>query len=170
VTPAAAAIWPGESTTITVTADDGDGDPLSYTWSANGGQLTGTGATATWTAPSTGGSFTISVTVSDGRGGQAQDDTEVQAGATVRGTVISVTDGSPVRGVTVTIGGLSATTDAQGEFSILGVGQGTHTVGLTGNWFVAGNVTVSPSSPGQDVQVGDVPAADIGGGPPPPPF
>jgi hypothetical protein len=49
---------------------DGDDDELSYNWSADGGGITGDGATVTWTAPNSEGSYNIAVTVTDGHGGE----------------------------------------------------------------------------------------------------
>jgi hypothetical protein len=56
-------------TQIVCQASDADGDTLTYQWSADGGTITGEGSTITWTAPSTSGNYTITVTASDGQGG-----------------------------------------------------------------------------------------------------
>ena len=66
-----ASVAPGESSTITCVASDPDGDSLSYDWSTTGGSLSGTGKVVTWTAPDVAGTYSISVTVDDGRGGTA---------------------------------------------------------------------------------------------------
>jgi hypothetical protein len=47
------------------------GDELSYSWSASGGETAGKGATVTWTAPQSAGSYNITVVVADRRGGKA---------------------------------------------------------------------------------------------------
>ena len=57
--------------TVTVTAQDQDGDPLSYAYVPNGGAVSGTGSVVTWTAPGTAGAYSVAVTVSDGEGGEA---------------------------------------------------------------------------------------------------
>ena len=57
--------------TITCTAFDADGDELTYTWSAERGNISGEGSTATWVAPNDYGDYAITVTVTDGRGGEA---------------------------------------------------------------------------------------------------
>jgi outer membrane protein OmpA-like peptidoglycan-associated protein len=65
-------ILPGEHTGITCTGTDPDGDPLTYSYSASGGQVTGTGQNASFDA--TGlqpGTYTVKCTVNDGRGGTA---------------------------------------------------------------------------------------------------
>jgi outer membrane protein OmpA-like peptidoglycan-associated protein len=69
---------PGERTGITSTASDPDGDPLTYSYSAASGQVTGDGAKATF--DSTGlqaGSYPVKCMVSDGRGGTAESSTNV---------------------------------------------------------------------------------------------
>jgi ABC-type glycerol-3-phosphate transport system substrate-binding protein len=50
-------------------ADDIDSTNLTYTWSASGGTFSGEGATVTWLAPATEGTYTITVNVTDDRGG-----------------------------------------------------------------------------------------------------
>ncbi len=59
-------ISPGGTDYIKCTATDPDNDELSYTWSASGGTLTGGGATIKWTAPDELGTYTVTVSVSDG--------------------------------------------------------------------------------------------------------
>jgi thioredoxin 1 len=56
---------------ISCKAGDKDGDPLKYEWLAQTGDLKGSGPTVTWTAPNNNGDYTITVNVSDGRGGVA---------------------------------------------------------------------------------------------------
>ena len=69
---------PGERTGITATASDPDGDPLTYSYSATAGQVTGEGPKAQF--DSTGlaaGSYTVKCSVSDGRGGTADASADV---------------------------------------------------------------------------------------------
>lgn len=61
----------GGTVTVTVAASDPDGDALTYTYNATGGAIVGSGSVATWTAPNTEGSFSVTVQVSDGNGGSA---------------------------------------------------------------------------------------------------
>jgi hypothetical protein len=56
---------------IVCNATDPDGDELSYNWSTSEGRITGEGATVTWTAPLSEGSYNVTVTVTDGHGGKA---------------------------------------------------------------------------------------------------
>lgn len=63
-------IMPGERTGVTCNGSDPDNDPLTYSYSATGGQITGNGSQAQF--DSTGlqpGSYTVKCAVSDGRGG-----------------------------------------------------------------------------------------------------
>jgi len=54
---------------IVCNATDSDGDELSYGWSADGGTITGKGATVTWTAPNSAGSYNVTGIVLDSCGG-----------------------------------------------------------------------------------------------------
>jgi outer membrane protein OmpA-like peptidoglycan-associated protein len=65
-------ILPGEHTGITCTGTDPDGDPLTYSYSASGGQITGTSSSVTFDATGlAAGTYTVKCTVNDGRGGTA---------------------------------------------------------------------------------------------------
>jgi hypothetical protein len=66
-------VIPRGSCQIVCNASDPDGDELSYGWLANGGEITGEGATVTWAAPYFQGSYNITVTVTDSRGGEDTD-------------------------------------------------------------------------------------------------
>jgi hypothetical protein len=58
---------------IVCNATDSDGDELSYGWSANGGAISGEGATVIWTAPGSVGSYNVTVIVIDSCGGAVTD-------------------------------------------------------------------------------------------------
>ena len=66
-------VLPSQSAQIECVASDPDNDELSYTWSASRGKIEGSGSMVTWTAPDSEGIYSISVTVSDGQGGEAKD-------------------------------------------------------------------------------------------------
>jgi hypothetical protein len=71
-------ILPGERATITSTASSPDNLPLTYSYSATGGQISGNGPTATF--DSTGlqpGSYTVRCGVTDERGDKAEGSTNV---------------------------------------------------------------------------------------------
>jgi hypothetical protein len=57
---------------IQCNANDPDGDQLSYLWRATGGKITGEGNSVGWTSPGVNGEYTVTVVVSDGRGGKAE--------------------------------------------------------------------------------------------------
>ncbi len=56
---------------VNVVATDADNDQLTYSYVVTGGAITGSGANVSWTAPSTSGAHSLTVTVTDGKGGQA---------------------------------------------------------------------------------------------------
>jgi len=65
-------ILPGEHTGITCNGSDPDNDPLTYSYSATGGQVTGSGSHVQFDASGLQpGKYTVKCTVSDGRGGTA---------------------------------------------------------------------------------------------------
>jgi len=61
------------TSTIECLASDPDEDELSYIWSVDGGNISGEGSVATWVAPNAYGTYTVTVTVTDGRGGEATE-------------------------------------------------------------------------------------------------
>jgi hypothetical protein len=68
----------GERVAINSTASDPDGDPITYSYSASGGQISGNGPTAQF--DSTGlsaGNYTITCTADDGQGGRTSGTTSV---------------------------------------------------------------------------------------------
>jgi hypothetical protein len=56
---------------VTCNASDPEGDVLSYSWSAGGGDISGTGAIVNWTAPEEVGMYDITVVVGDSQGANA---------------------------------------------------------------------------------------------------
>jgi hypothetical protein len=62
-------------------ASDRDGDALSYNWSADGGSISDAGAAVNWTAPEEVGSYNVTVTVTDGRGGEATKQVTIEVRA-----------------------------------------------------------------------------------------
>ncbi|MDY7019359.1 MAG: hypothetical protein SU899_04745 [Chloroflexota bacterium] len=64
-------ILKGKSCEIECSASDPEGDELSHEWTTDGGSISGEGPVITWTAPKNGGKVTVTVTVSDSRGGVA---------------------------------------------------------------------------------------------------
>jgi outer membrane protein OmpA-like peptidoglycan-associated protein len=69
----------GRTSTVTATAQDPDGDPLTYRWTAPTGTLANPAQRQTvWTAPQQEGRVPVTVTVNDGRGGTASDTANIQ--------------------------------------------------------------------------------------------
>jgi hypothetical protein len=81
---------PSGSCQIACNATDPDGDELSYNWSASEGGITGEGAMVTWTAPPSAGSYNVTVTVTDGRGGEAIDYLNIEVRANIPPTIYSL--------------------------------------------------------------------------------
>ncbi len=112
------------------TATDAEGDTLTYAWalttSPAGSQLQVNATTAELSiAPDQVGTYTFSVTVSDGElEGSASADLEALPPPTIDGEVrvqvVKATDGSAIAGAIVTVEGtaLTATTDATGVATI----------------------------------------------------
>ena len=69
----------GKAATVTADAQDPDGDPLTYQWTAKGGTLAApTSRQSSWTAPMQEGPVPFTVQVADGRGGTAQSSVTIQ--------------------------------------------------------------------------------------------
>ena len=69
VTPIALSV--GGTAVVSVSASDPDGDTLGYSYSATGGIIAGSSSTASYSAPSVAGTYTIQVAITDGKGGSA---------------------------------------------------------------------------------------------------
>lgn len=62
----------GDTVAVHVNASDPDNDPLTYSYTATGGAVEGTGPDARWNSTGAGvGSYTVNVKVDDGKGGTA---------------------------------------------------------------------------------------------------
>ena len=68
----------GHNTIITCYATDPDGDQLTYTWTKTEGAISGSGSIVAWTAPATAGTYTITCSVSDGKGGEGSKSISIQ--------------------------------------------------------------------------------------------
>jgi outer membrane protein OmpA-like peptidoglycan-associated protein len=68
-----------DSVAVSATASDPDNDPLTYTWSSNGGRVDGDGPHVRWlSAGAPVGSYTVTLHVDDGRGGAASCSTDIR--------------------------------------------------------------------------------------------
>jgi outer membrane protein OmpA-like peptidoglycan-associated protein len=69
----------GQMSTVSADAQDPDGDPLTYQWTAPTGALgNATSRQSTWTAPMQPGAVPITITVNDGHGHTASDTVTIQ--------------------------------------------------------------------------------------------
>jgi outer membrane protein OmpA-like peptidoglycan-associated protein len=79
----------GKSSTVSATAQDPDGDALTYTWSAADGAITSAAAAQTlWMAPMVAGPVPVAVTVTDGRGASASDVVTIQVVRTADKSIV----------------------------------------------------------------------------------
>lgn len=83
-------VIPSGTCQIVCIASDRDGDALSYNWSASGGSISGTGEAVNWTAPEEVGSYNVTITVTDSRGGEAMDDVTIEVRANSPPTISSL--------------------------------------------------------------------------------
>src|SRR5208282_4052012 len=68
--PTSVYLGSGEVVSVHADASDPDNDPLTYTWTATGGAVDGTGAQVRWSSNGLAlGTYTVTAGVSDGRGG-----------------------------------------------------------------------------------------------------
>lgn len=72
VTPENVRLAPGHTMSVTATASDVDDASLTYTWSASGGTIAGSGASVLWSAPQVPGQYTVTCRVTDPLGASAQ--------------------------------------------------------------------------------------------------
>ena len=71
-------VKPAKTGDFTCVASDPDGDELTYTWEAERGSISGEGPEVTWTAPGEYGNYAITVTISDGRGGEDSESIQIR--------------------------------------------------------------------------------------------
>jgi hypothetical protein len=92
--PDAEGVVPLGNLQVVCTASDPDGDELSYDWSASAGEIDGTGDTVTWVAPASEGSYSVTVEVTDGRGGEVMDYVTIAVRANNPPAIASLTTGA----------------------------------------------------------------------------
>jgi len=69
----------GDTVAVRAQASDPDNDPLTYTWTANGGTVEGTGPEVRWNSSGANpGTYTVRVRVDDGRGGTTDCSTDIR--------------------------------------------------------------------------------------------
>ena len=88
--PDSSTILPGRSAKITCIATDPDGDDIRYSWSASDGSVSGVGEKVTWVAPMKGGTYEITVLVSDGKGGETTGKATVTVSSATKTVTLNV--------------------------------------------------------------------------------
>lgn len=114
---------PGDTLQATVVATDLDGDTLHYKWTDDSGRSLGLpdAATVNWPLLNSAALNTLRVQVSDGRGGYAVSQQSLRAGVKgilFQGTLVGRANGSAIGKAAITLNGVSATSDAQGQFQV----------------------------------------------------
>ena len=71
---------------IDCTAKDADGDNLTYKWTAQAGEIKGSGNNILWMPPGKMGKYPITLTVIDGRGGVASENISIRVVTNADGT------------------------------------------------------------------------------------
>lgn len=162
----------GDTAEIHVNASDEDNDPLTYTYTATGGAVDGTGPEARWNSTGvSAGTYTITAAVNDGKGGTTSCAVDVKveerpnrpptASLSVERSPIQpgehtgVTctgndpDGDPLTYAYTASGGRITGTGSNATFDATGLQAGTYTVkcavsdGRGGTADASGNVEVS---------------------------
>ncbi len=68
------------------TATDADGDSLTYVWEAKDGKIAGEGKIVTWTPPGNMQDYPVTLTVTDGKGGEARETIYIRVVTNADGT------------------------------------------------------------------------------------
>lgn len=114
---------PGETVALAVEAKDPDGDALHMRWLLDPGAGlidTNTGAQVKWSLPTSDGDYSLTVLVSDDKGGHVRRTVSVavdRQGVLFSGRVVTTT-GAPVPQAEVTINGRGGQADATGFFRL----------------------------------------------------
>jgi OmpA family protein/Big-like domain-containing protein len=182
----------GDSVQVHVTASDPDNDSLTYSYTATGGTVDGTGPDARWTSSGLAvGTYTVNAKVDDGKGGTAScaADIAVQPKPNRPPTISCSTDRNPIMpgertGITsnasdpdgdtltysyTTTGGQVIGGGPHVQFDSTGLSAGSYTVkcavsdGKGGNADASTNVDVQqPPAPPQATKVGDCGYTKVG--------
>ncbi len=143
---------------------DPSGTPNAF-WCTQNGKLSAadaTALTATFTAPDyieADNTLRLGVQLADGKGHVAGESMYVllkqsNSGYAVSGILLDA-DGKPLAGVTVTIDGKTAVTDANGRYTLSGLAAGTYdlTASKDGYSFAPTQITLSADNPNPDIRL-----------------
>ena len=112
---------PGSTVELVARAQDPEGDAVSFRWTADSGTLSSTtGDTVQWKLPAAVGRYAVRVAAFDSKGGYAESALSLRVdgkGARFSGKVRG-TDTPAVPGAKVDVNGTTATTGADGYFSV----------------------------------------------------
>jgi hypothetical protein len=183
-----------DAVAIHVAGTDADNDPLTYTYTATGGTVDGTGPDVRWNPSGLAlGSYTVNASVSDGRGGTATCSADVAVNkrpnrppviscAPERNPIIagervaikstaSDPDGDPLTYSYSTTGGQIAGNGATAQFDSTGLSAGSYTVTCTADDGQGGRTSGTtrvdvqqPAPPPQASKVGDCGYTKVGAG------
>jgi hypothetical protein len=117
-------IGPSGTAIVTCIASDPDGDVVTYNWSANEGNITGVGNKVTWVAPGKDGTFNITVTVTDGKGGEVTGNVGVTVALATRTVTLN-----PIAEETGTV-----SEDGNRDISMTKAGDDENNVGYRAFW------------------------------------
>lgn len=159
--------------TFTATAEDADGDTLAYQWQHWGDtavKIVSPNSPVITRTFSTAGSYVVSCTVSDMKGGSITRTTLVTVGTgnsrfTISGRVTNAGEGLP--NVLLTANGINPTiTDAEGYYTIPNLAANTYSVtpalyGYTFSELFNNSITVGPSFAGADFDTDVLPSVSI---------
>src|SRR5437879_2747274 len=156
VDPASVYAGSGGTVTVHVNASDPDNDSLTYSYSATGGSVEGTGPEARWSSAGAAvGSYTVNVKVDDGKGGTASCSADIRveekpnhpptASLSVERSPIlpgertginckgSDPDNDPLTYTYTTTGGQIVRSGSSVQFDATGLKPGSYTAKCTGN-------------------------------------
>ena len=75
---------------ITCNASDQDGDTLRFSWTANGVNVGENYSSLSWRAPATAGTYTITCTVNDSKGGQDRESVSIEVTELPNGDIVEI--------------------------------------------------------------------------------
>lgn len=179
---------------IHVNASDADNDPLTYSYTATGGTVDGTGPDVRWNPSGLAlGSYTINAKVDDGRGGTATCATDVavakrpnspptiscspERNPIIAGERVAINsrasdpDGDPITYSYAATGGQISGTTASAQFDSTGLAAGSYAITCTADDGRGGRTDAktavdvqAPAPPPQASKVGDCGYTKVGAG------